>query len=80
MTIEIIRNTFGWCAIINMAFLIWWLLFMVFAQNWVYQFHSKWFKLSREQFSGIHYAGMIIYKISIFLFNIVPYLALRIVA
>jgi hypothetical protein len=33
-----------------------------------------------EQFDSIHYAGMAIYKIGIILLNLVPYVALLIVA
>jgi hypothetical protein len=40
---------------------------------------GKWFKLTVERFDAIHYAGMAFFKIGIFLLNIVPYLALRIV-
>jgi len=32
-----------------------------------------WFRLSREQFDGLHYAGMSIFKIGIILFNLVPF-------
>jgi hypothetical protein len=45
----------------------------------MYRFHSKWFKISVEKFDDIHYSGMAFFKIAIFLFNLVPYLALRIV-
>jgi len=31
-----------------------------------------------DQFYAIHYRGIIYFKIAIFLFNVVPYLALRI--
>ncbi len=80
MTLEIIREMLGWSAIINMALLLWWLLIIILAHDWVYQMHSRWFKLSVERFDGIHYAGMAFFKVCIFFFNIVPYLALRIIA
>jgi hypothetical protein len=32
-----------------------------------------------EQFDAIHYAGMTVFKLGIILFNLVPYIALRIV-
>jgi hypothetical protein len=41
--------------------------------------HGRWFRLSDERFDAIHYAGMTIYKIGILLFNLMPYVALRIV-
>jgi hypothetical protein len=80
ITLEIIRNTFGWCAIINMGILLFWVFIISFAGNWVYRVHCKFFELTREQFNGINYAGIAFFKIAIFMLNIVPYLALRIVA
>ena len=80
MTLELIRATLGWCAIINMGFLIVWGIFMITMPNFVYRMHTRWFKLSRETFDAIHYSGMAAYKIAIFFFNLVPYFALRIVA
>jgi hypothetical protein len=79
MTLEVIRDALGWCIVINWIALLWWLLFFIFAHDWMYRFHSKWFKISVEKFDAIHYGGMAFYKIAIFLFNLVPYLALRIV-
>ena len=80
MDILMIRAFLGWCAVINMGLLLWWWCFFVFAHDWVYGFHSKWFKLSVEQFDTIHYAGIAYFKIAIFVFNIVPYFALLIIS
>ena len=55
-------------------------LFLTFAHDWVYKMHSRFYPVRREQFDVIHYAGMTFYKICIFTFFIVPYLALRIVS
>ena len=79
MKIEMIRAALAWSTVINMALLLWWLLILMLAHDWVYRIHSKWFKLSRESFDTIHYAGIGLFKICIFFFNLVPYLALRIV-
>ena len=79
MTLEVIRDMLGWCTIINWIALLWWLLFFMLAHDWMYRFHGKWFKISVEKFDAIHYGGMVFYKLAIFLFNLVPYLALRIV-
>mgnify|MGYP001812463925 CR=1 FL=1 len=80
MTPELLREIFGWGVLINMGLLLWWLLFITLAHDWTYRFHSRWFKLTVEQFDAIHYQGMAIYKISIFLLYIVPWLALHIAA
>ena len=79
MTLVIIRKTLAWCAVINIGLLLWWWLFFALAHDWTYRVHSKWFKLTVEEFDNIHYRCMAFFKISIFLFNLVPYFALRIV-
>jgi hypothetical protein len=79
MTIEQIRDVLAWCSVINIGLLLWWFLLFALAHDFVYRLHEKWFKLTVERFDAIHYAGMAFFKIGIFLLNIVPYLALRIV-
>ncbi len=79
MTVEIIRNFLAWCSVINVGVLIYWWLFFTLAHDFFYRIHGKWFKLSVEKFDAIHYAGMAFFKMSIILFNIVPYIALCIV-
>jgi len=34
MTIEIIRDALGWCAVINFGLFLWWFLLFTFAHNW----------------------------------------------
>ena len=79
MTIEVIRGVLAWSAVINLGLLLWWFLFFSLAHDWTYRFHGKWFKLTIEQFDALHYGGMAVFKLGILLFNLVPYLALRIV-
>ena len=78
MTIDIVRDAFLWCFIINMGILLWWFLFITFANNWVYRTHCKWYKIPKETFDAIHYGGIALFKIIIFAFNLVPYIALKI--
>ncbi len=80
MSIELLIKFLGWCAVLNIALLCWWVFFMTFAHDWVYRMHSKWFYLETQRFDSIHYAGIAFYKLSIILFNIAPYLALRIIS
>lgn len=78
MTIDQMREFLGWCAVMNLGLLLWWCLFIALAHDRVYRLHGKWFKLSIERFDAIHYAGMAFFKLFVFLFNVVPYFALRI--
>ncbi|NQV01647.1 MAG: hypothetical protein HQ542_03305 [Bacteroidia bacterium] len=79
MTIDTVRDALLWCFVINMGLLLWWFLFFTLAHDWIYRFHGKWFKLPVEKFDAIHYAGMAFFKICILVFNLVPYIALRII-
>lgn len=79
MSIELLIKFLGWSTVINLGLLIWWAGFIIFAHDWVYRMHGKWFNLSYEQFDTVHYAGIAFYKLSIILFNVAPYLALRII-
>jgi len=79
MTVDTIRDALLWCTVINYAILLWWFLMFSLARDWMQRFHGRWFHLSAERFDAIHYAGMAIYKIGIFLFNLAPWIALRIV-
>jgi hypothetical protein len=78
MTIEMTRKALLWCAVINYGILLVWFLFFVLAHDWMYLLHSRWFRLSVEQFDMLHYAGMSIFKIGILLLNLVPCIALHI--
>ena len=80
MTLELVTAMLGWCTAINLGLLVWWILFVVLAHDWTYRVHTKWVEISPQQFDAIHYAGMGIFKMVVIVFNLVPYLALRIVA
>jgi hypothetical protein len=79
MSLEILRNWLLVCGLINMAMLMLWAMMFIFARDWIYKVHTKWFKLSDEKFDSIHYSGMALYKLVIFFFNLVPYFALLII-
>lgn len=78
-TLETVRAMLAWCTVINMGLLLWWLLAFLFLRDWMFKVHSRWFPMPRETFNAIHYSGMVLLKIGLFFFNLVPYLALRIV-
>lgn len=80
MDTSTIKEALLWSAIINYGVLLWWFLIFAFARNWLHRFHGRWFQMSADQFSAIHYAGMAMYKVGILLLNLVPYLALLVVA
>lgn len=79
MMIDVMRQMFLWCLVINMGILLWWFLVFTLAHDFIYRIHSKWFDIPVKKFDSIHYAGMAFFKILIFVFNLAPYIALSII-
>jgi len=81
MSLEVFHAFLGWSALINIGLLLWWLMFIIFFHDFTYRMHSRWFKFSSvESFDAIHYAGLAFYEIVIWVFFILPWLALHIVS
>ena len=76
MTLDILQEMLGWCSIINMGLLLFWFSFFVYGHDFVYNLHTRWFKLSVESFDKIHYSGMALFKLFIYFFNVIPYFVL----
>ena len=79
MDIQTLTGFFMWCTILNGGLLIFSSLICVFAGDWVYQMHSRWFPMPREAFNVAIYSFLGLFKIGLLIFNIVPYVALLIV-
>ncbi len=79
MDIDSIRAFFMWCTILNVALLSLSSLMCICAADWVYRIHNKWFSISRETFNVAIYSFIGLYKILVFVFNLIPYIALLIV-
>ena len=77
MSVETVRQVLLWCGVINYGLLILWVLIFLLARDGLHRL-GRWFRLSAEQFDAIQYAGMVLYKLGILLFNLVPFIALRI--
>jgi len=79
MDIQTVTKFFMWCTIINGGLLILSALLLTFAQDFVYNLHSRWFSIPRETFSIVVYSFLGGYKILFIVFNLVPYLVLELV-
>ena len=76
MTPADIKTVLLWSLVINYGLLSLWFSTFVFGHDALFELHRRWFRLSLETFDTIHYAGMALYKIGIFLLNVAPLLAL----
>lgn len=80
MTVALLREFLGWCTLINLIFLYLWFFLIVFARDWLYGLHRRWFNLSKEQFDVIHYSGMAVFKLGVILLNLTPYIVILLIS
>ena len=79
MSIEMARDALLWCAVINYGCCSFGSCSLSWPAISCTDFMAVGFQLSRQQFDIIHYAGMGIFKLGIILFNVVPFVALRMI-
>ena len=79
MNIYELRSLFLWCTIFNAALLLLTFVIYVIAGGWIYRMHSRWFPMSRDAFNVAFYAFLGAMKLIVWMFNLVPYLALSII-
>ncbi len=79
MSLQILTEFFMWCTVINGALLVVWSLFYMLAPDLVYNVQRKFIPVSRETFDLVIYTFLGLFKIVFLFFNLVPYIALRII-
>jgi hypothetical protein len=79
MDIRTLTAFFKWCTIINVGLFAFSAIMLMAMPDFIHAAHGQLFDLSREAFDIIVYAFLALYKIAILVFNLVPYVALRIV-
>jgi hypothetical protein len=80
MTIELLRGVLLWCALINVAILLTSFGVFTLARDRLHRHHQRWFRLTGEQLDAQYFTVWAMYKYGIILFNLVPWIALHIVA
>ena len=79
-TIEVIREFLGWCALINISLLVLSTIMLTFMRGCIVSFHAWTSGVDAADLPKIYFEYLGNYKILIFVFNLVPYLALRVMA
>ena len=78
MTTETVRGMLLWSAIINYVFLALWGILYFSASGLMHRI-ARWWRLQPEQFDAFQFGGILLYKMAIWLFFIVPCIALYII-
>ncbi len=79
MDIQTLTSFFMWCTILNGSLLVFWAIVHMLAPNLVYRTQRKWFPIPRETFDVVFYAFLGMFKIMVVIFNVVPYVVLKII-
>lgn len=77
--LEAIARVLIRCFVMGIALMLLWLGFLVLAGDFTYNVHSRFIPISRQQFDCIQYGAIAITKGCIFLFFLLPYIAIRLV-
>lgn len=78
MTMEQIAQLLGWCAVINIGFLLFKSIVLLALRGSVSKIHSAMTGVSEKEILGFYFQYLSQFKIVIFVFNLAPYIALRI--
>ncbi len=80
ITIEVLRSFFGWCSVLNIGILGFSTVMVIALHGLISRKHAKMFHLDEKDVSRAYFQYLAQYKIAVIVFNLVPYLALRIMA
>ena len=79
MTLETWTALFGWMTAINLSLLIFSTLMLITFKPWVTRIHKVFFNLSPEKLEMSYFKFLAGLKLLVLVFNLTPYLALRII-
>ena len=71
-----ITTFLGWCTVINMGVLAFAAIFLFIFKDFAINIHSKLTGVSTSKLPSLYFSYMANYKISILIFNLVPYITL----
>ena len=78
ITIDTLTVFFGWCSVINIGMLVFAAIILMILKEPISRLHSKLFELNQESLPLIYFRYLGNYKIAILMFNLVPYIALKV--
>lgn len=79
-SLETLTAFFGWCTVINIGILMVAALVLGLMRGTISQIHAKMFNLNEADLSRAYFRYLAQYKIAVLVLNLVPYIALKIVA
>ena len=79
MTQETLTTFFGWMTVIDFGILLFATLAIFVLRDWATALHARMFGLDPAQVRLAMYGWLAMFKVLIFVFALVPYIALRLI-
>ena len=76
---ETITELLGWSTVLNMGFLLTATIMMVAMRETIANIHGKLFQMNEADLTNEYFRFLANYKILILFFNLIPYIALKII-
>ena len=76
----VLTSVFGWCAVINVVILLFTALWLTLLRDFTKGLHSALLHVDEEALDAYYFQWLGNYKMLVLVFNIVPYISLRLVA
>ncbi|QDT62784.1 hypothetical protein SV7mr_53350 [Stieleria bergensis] len=76
-TLQTMTTALGWCCMINIAFLLYATVMLINFRLWVQKIHRRWFNLDETDLDREYFRYLAMFKLLTLVFNIAPYIALR---
>ncbi len=79
MSIDQLTQFFGWCSAINIGVLIVSSIALVLLMGPVSKIHSRLMGVQESELPPLYFQYLAHYKIAVLVFNLVPYIALKLI-
>ncbi len=79
-SIETLATFLGWCTVINFGLMAFGLVKLLLIRDWAIGVHAKMFGLDEAPVRASYFQYFVNYKIAILVFNLGPYVALKIMS
>ena len=79
-SLDSFTSFFGWCSVVNIGILIFASLAVTLMRDTMLSIHEKMFGLGEADLSRAYFQYLAQYKIAMIVLNLVPYIALKIMA
>ena len=80
ITIETLAEFFGWCSVINTGILAFTAIILMVGRKSLAAIHAEMFGMNESGLSSVYFQYLGNFKIAILILNLVPYVALKLMA